>query len=81
MGRPISFQGPDLHLAEALATELGLSPQGLLGHQRIRASRTGMDFILYQMSQLHHIDHPHGHWLVERPTRLTVVEDHLAGGR
>ena len=40
-----------------------------------------MDFILYQMSQLHHVDHPHGHWLVERPTRLTVVEDHLAGGR
>ena len=33
----VSFQCPDFHLAEALAAELGLAAQRLLGDQRVGA--------------------------------------------
>ena len=48
----VSLQSPDLHLAEALAAELGLAAQGLLRDQRVGAGRTGMDLIVDQVVQL-----------------------------
>ena len=48
----VSFQRPDFHLAEALAAELGLAAQRLLGDQRVRAGGTGMDLIIDQVMQL-----------------------------
>ena len=38
--RAVGFQRPDLHFAEALAAELRLAAQRLLGDERVRAGRT-----------------------------------------
>src|SRR5262249_7717073 len=39
----VSLERPHLHFAETLAAELRLAAEWLLGHQRVRANRTGVD--------------------------------------
>src|SRR6478736_5530450 len=47
--RAIGLQRPYLHLAEALATELGLAAQRLLGDQAVRSRATGVNLVLHQV--------------------------------
>src|SRR5256714_176888 len=74
----VSLERPHLHLAEALAAELRLAAQRLLGDQAVRTGRPGVDLVLDQVSQLEHVDHAHGHWLVELLAGAPVAQHHLA---
>ena len=56
VGGAVGLEGPHLHLAEALATELGLPAQGLLGDHRVRAGRPGVDLVVDQVGQLQDVD-------------------------
>src|ERR1700693_378564 len=74
----VSLERPHLHLAEALAAELRLAAQRLLGDQAVRTSRPGVDLVFHKMSQLEHVDHAHGHGLVELLTGTAVPQPDLA---
>ena len=78
MGSAIGLQRPHLHFTKALPTELGLPAEGLLGYEGIRTCRTGVDFVLHQVNQLHHIDGTNGDRLVEGLSRSAVSEHRLA---
>ena len=52
VGRAVPLDGPHFHLAEALASELGLAAQGLAGDEAVRARGPGVDLILHQMDEL-----------------------------
>jgi hypothetical protein len=52
VGGAVGFERPDLHLAEALAAELRLAAQRLLGHERVRTDRTGVDLVVDQVVSL-----------------------------
>ena len=78
VGRAVGLQGPDFHLAEALAAELGLAAQGLLGDQRVRAGRAGVDLVVDQVVQLHHVDVADRDLLVQQLAGDAVEEGRLA---
>src|SRR5438093_57380 len=80
MGGAVSLEGPYLHLAEALATELGLAAQRLLGDEGVRAGRPGMDLVLDQVDEFEHVYVADGDRLVESIAGAAVVEGELAGG-
>ena len=52
VGGAVGLERPDLHLAEALAAELGLAAERLLGDHRVRAGRTGVDLVVDQVGEL-----------------------------
>ncbi len=52
VGGAVGFQRPHFHLTEALATELGLAAQRLLGDQRVRAGGAGVHLVVDQVVQL-----------------------------
>ena len=52
----VSFEGPYLHLTEALTSVLSLAAKGLLGDKAVGADGTGVDFVCHKMVELHHID-------------------------
>jgi hypothetical protein len=52
----VGLEGPDFHFAEALAAVLGLAAQRLLGDERVRTDRAGVDLVRHKMVQLHHVD-------------------------
>ena len=56
VGGAVGLEGPHLHLAEALATELGLPAQRLLGDHRVRAGRPGVDLVVHEVGQLQDVD-------------------------
>src|SRR5215510_8043396 len=74
----ISFQRPDLHLAEALAAELRLAAERLLCNQRVRADRTRVNLVVHEVREFEHINVSHGHLLLERLARHAVMQDRLA---
>jgi hypothetical protein len=74
----VGLQGPDLHLAEALAAELGLAAQRLLGDQAVRAGAPGVDLVLHQVVELEHVDVADGDVPVERLAGAAVAELDLA---
>src|SRR6266550_2091776 len=74
----VRLERPHLHLAEALAAELRLASQRLLGDQAVRARRAGVDLVLDQVSQLEHVDLAHGDRLVELVARAPVAEPDFA---
>src|SRR3954452_22186606 len=45
VGGAVRLEGPDLHLTEALATELGLTAERLLGDHGVRTGRTSVDLV------------------------------------
>ena len=49
MRRTVGLEGPDLHLAEALAAVLGLSAQRLLRDKRVRADRARVDLVRHEV--------------------------------
>ena len=74
----VSLQGPNLHLAEALAAELGLAAQRLLGDQGVGAGGAGVDLVIHQMVQLQEVHIAHGDLIVKAFTGAAVIEPALA---
>src|SRR6478735_997407 len=56
VGGAVRLHRPDLHLAEPLATELGLTTQRLLRDHRVGAGRAGVDLVVDQVEQLQDVD-------------------------
>src|ERR1035438_6067036 len=79
--RSVRFQGPDFHFSEALATELRLAAQRLLGDQRVRPDGTRVDLVVNQVGKFEHVDITDRDRLLELVTRHAVVEIRLAGSR
>ena len=74
----VSFQRPDFHFAEALAAELRLAAERLLGNEGVRAGGTGMDLIVDQMVELEVVRVADRDALVKRLAGPAVIEDGLA---
>src|SRR2546430_13780128 len=74
----VGLERPHLHLAEALAAELSLASQRLLGDQAVGARRACVDLVLDQVSQLEHVDLTDGHRLVELLAGAAVSQSDLA---
>src|SRR6266481_939908 len=49
VSRAIRFQRPDFHFSEALSAELRLAAQRLLGDERVRSDRAGVDLVVNQV--------------------------------
>src|SRR4051812_47087430 len=77
VGGAISLHRPDFHLSQALAAELGLAAEGLLGDQRVGPDAAGVDLLVDQVVELEHVHDAHRHVLVERLAGAAVEEDHL----
>src|SRR4051794_361797 len=56
VGRAVGLHRPDLHLTEALATELRLTTQRLLRDHRVRAGAAGVDLVVHEVQQLQDVD-------------------------
>src|SRR5215831_11169894 len=80
VGGAIGFQGPHLHLAEALPAELRLTAQRLLGDHRVRAGGPRVDLVVYQVEQLEDVDVADGDRVLERLAGAPVEQDRLAVG-
>src|SRR3569833_2229168 len=80
IGGTVGFEGPHLHFAEALAAELRLATERLLGDERVRADRTGVDLVVDQVVELQHVDVAHGHLAVEGLAGAAVIDGRLARG-
>jgi hypothetical protein len=52
VGCAVGFKRPDLHFAEALATELRLAAQRLLGDERVGTDGARVDFVVHKMVEL-----------------------------
>src|SRR5262245_5872168 len=81
VGRPVSLERPDLHLAEALAAELRLTAQRLLGDEGVRTDRPRVDLVVHEVRQLEDVDEADRDELLERLPGLAVPQGDLAGGR
>src|SRR6202521_4217098 len=81
VGGAVGFQRPDLHLAEALAAELRLAAQRLLGDQRVRSDRARVNLVVDQVRKLEHVDVSDRDLLLERVADHAVVERRLARQR
>ena len=78
MGRAVSFQRPNLHLAEALSAELRLAAEWLLRNQRVWPNRSRVNLVVHEVRQFQHVDIADGHLLFERVAAQSVVENRLA---
>src|SRR3546814_4158122 len=67
-----------LHLTEALAAELRLTAQRLLGDEAVGTDRTRMDLVINKVVELQHINIAHGHLAVETIARTAVEQVYLA---
>src|SRR4029079_3137943 len=79
VGRAVGLEGPDLHLTEALATELGLTAERLLGDHRVGAGRPCVDLVVDEVVELEDVHVAHRHGLRERLAGAAVEEQRLAG--
>src|SRR6185437_15591473 len=64
-------------LAKALAAELGLTAQWLLGDEAVRPDRASVDLVVDEMVQLEHVDVADRHLTVELLAGAPVHERHL----
>ena len=76
----VGLERPHLHLAEALAAELRLAAQRLLGDERVRAGRARVDLVVHEVQQLQDVHVADGHLLLERLAGAAVEERELARG-
>ena len=76
----VGLERPDLHLAEALAAELRLAAERLLGDERVRARRTRVDLVVDEVEQLEDVHVADGHLLLERLAGAAAEQAHLARG-
>ena len=74
VGRAVGLERPHLHLAEALAAELRLAAQRLLGDERVRAGRASVDLVVDQVQQLEDVHVADGHLLLERLAGAAVEQ-------
>src|SRR5699024_2092737 len=91
VGGTVCLHCPHLHLAEALATELGLTTQRLLGTHGARTGGTGVNRLVDQVVQLQHVHVAHGArvlvWLTStaddqlRLTEVNRIANTVAGGQ
>src|SRR5689334_23415166 len=65
-------------LTEALATELGLTAERLLGDHRVRAGRARVDLVVDQVVELQDVHVAHGDRVRERLAGATVEEPRLS---
>src|SRR5688500_12293979 len=79
--RAVRLEAPHFHFAEPLAARAGLAAEGLLRDQRVRASRAGVDLVVDEVVQLHHVDVADRRALLEGLARAAVVELDLAAPR
>src|SRR6266568_1422167 len=56
VGGAVGLHGPALHLTEALATELRLTTERLLGDHRVRPGRPRVDLVVDEVVQLEDVD-------------------------
>src|SRR3954447_20449353 len=52
VGRAVRLERPDFHLTEALATELGLTAERLLGDHRVGTRRASVDLVVDEVVEL-----------------------------
>src|SRR5688572_9481761 len=78
MGRAVSFERPYFHLAEALAAELGLASQRLLGDEAVGACGAGVDLVFDQVGQFEHINEADGDGVIEPLAGAPVIQLDLA---
>ena len=78
VGGAVSLERPHLHLAEALAAELRLAAEWLLGDEAVWSDRARVDLVVHQVVQLQHIDVAHRHLPLELLARASVIQGHLA---
>src|SRR4030081_3764192 len=81
MAGAVPPQCPHLPLPPALAAELRLAAERLLGDQGVRTGAAGMDLVLDKVSQLEHVDEAHGDLAVEELAGAPVAKTLLAGAR
>src|SRR5690606_24863667 len=81
VGGTVGFQRPDLHLTEALTTELRLTTQRLLGDQAVGTGGTGVHLVVDQVVQLEHVHVANGGRTLELVAGTTVEQAHLAAFR
>src|SRR6266581_165853 len=79
IGGAVSLHGPDLHLPQPLAAELGLTAERLLGNQTVRSDGTGMDLVVHQMMKFQDVHYPNSDLMLEGVTALAVEQRYLAG--
>jgi hypothetical protein len=77
----VGFHGPDLHLTQALTTELRLTTQRLLRDERVWPDAAGVDFVVHEVVQLEDVHDAHGDVLLERVAGAAVEEDGLTARR
>ena len=75
----VRLERPHLHLAEALAAELGLAAQRLLRDERVRARRARVDLVVDEVEQLEDVHVADGDLLLEGLAGLAAEQPHLAG--
>ena len=80
VGGAVGLEGPHLHLAEALAAELRLPAERLLGDHRVRAGGPGVDLVVDEVGQLQDVDVADGDRVVVGLAGAAVVERGLAVG-
>src|SRR5436190_1245660 len=78
VGRAVGLERPDLHLAEALAAELRLAAQRLLGDKRVGARRACVNLVVDEMQQLQDVHVADRDRLLVGRAVLAVEEAHLA---
>src|SRR3954452_12938142 len=78
VGGAVRLEGPDLHLTEALATELGLTAERLLGDHGVRTRRASVDLVVDEVVELEDVHVAHRDRLRERLARATVEQVGLA---
>src|SRR5499425_725927 len=78
VGGSIGFQRPHLHLTEALAAELRLATQRLLGDEGVRPDRPRVHLVVHEVGELQDVDLAHRHLLMEWLARPPVEEARLA---
>ena len=76
--RAVGLEGPHLHLTEALATELRLPTERLLGDHAVRAGGAGVDLVVDQVGQLQDVHVPDGDRVVVHLAGAAVVQRGLA---
>src|ERR1043165_2372876 len=74
----VRFESPHFHLSEALAAELRLAAEGLLGDERVGADRARVDLVVHEVRQLQHVDEADADLLLEALAGHAVVEVGLA---
>ena len=74
----VGLERPHLHLAEALAAELRLAAQRLLGDERVRARGAGVDLVVHQVQELEHVEVADRDLAVVLLARAPVVQHRAA---